>query len=177
MSKAVPTGWQLLLGTFVLTVLIHLLHESAHALTAIGFGVSGVMSSNTVGYTSQMSLSAVLAATAAGPALMMLFALAAAFSKWRWAPTVLFIVFFQRAMAAIISAISAPNDEARLSLLLGLGPWAIFALTVGVTGLLFLRRYRAETLGWKWFGISYVGFSLGLALVVLGDGILFRIRF
>ena len=177
MSETQPFGWRLLLGTFVLTVVIHLLHEGAHALTAIGFGVNGVISTNTVGYTSEMSRAAVLCATAAGPVLMVLFAIGAAASRWRWAPSVLFIVFFQRAMAAIISAIAAPNDEARLGLLLGIGPWAIFAVTVGVTGLLFVRRYRQDGFNWKWVGISYVGFSLGSALMVMGDGILFRIRF
>ena len=80
-------------------------------------------------------------------------------------------------MAALISALLAENDEARLGMLLGVGPWVFFALTVGLTGYLFIRRYRQDGLGWKWIGLSYAGFSLGITLVVLGDGILFRIRF
>ena len=176
-KKDAPSPWLLLAASFALTVIIHLLHESVHALTAIGFGVSGVMSSNTVSYTSDMSHAAQISATAAGPALMVVFALAAAASQWRWAPSILFIVFAQRSMAALISALLAENDEARLGMLLGVGPLVFFALTVGLTGYLFIRRYRQDGLGWKWIGLSYAGFSLGITLVVLGDGILFRIRF
>ncbi|MBV7258069.1 hypothetical protein [Erythrobacter crassostreae] len=124
-----------------------------------------------------MSDAAVIGATAAGPALMVLFAIAAALSRWRWAPSVIFIVFAQRAMAALISAISAPNDEARLSIMLGFGPWALFAFTVGLTGYLFIRRYRRDALGWKWIAISYAAFSLAITLVVFGDGRLFQLRF
>lgn len=172
-----PRGWRLVGGTFLLAILIHLLHEAAHMLVAMSYGVSGVMSTNTVRYTSEMSEAAVIASTAAGPALMVVFALAAALSRWRWAPSVLFIVFAQRAMAALFSALFHLNDEARLSALLGLPVGTLFAVTVGVTGLLFVLRYRRERLGWKWVALSYAGFSLALAIVVLGDGIVFRYRF
>ena len=176
-QDALPRGWKLLGGTFALTVLIHLLHELAHMLVARGFGVSGVMSSNTVRYTSEMSEAAKIAATAAGPGLMVIFAIAAFLSRWRWAPTVIFIVFAQRAMAAFFSAFFNLNDEAQVSVLLGLRVGTLFALTVGVSGLLFVLRYRRDRPGWKWVGVSFVGFNLGIALVVLGDGTLFRYRF
>ena len=65
-----PRGWRLVGGTFLLAILIHLLHEAVHMLVAKSYGVSGVMSTNTVRYTSEMSEAAIIASTAAGPALM-----------------------------------------------------------------------------------------------------------
>lgn len=172
-----PRGLPLLIGTFALGIVIHLLHEAAHALSAMAFGVSGTMGTNTVRLTSEVGEMAAIASTAAGPGLMLIFAIAAFASRWCWAPSVLFIVFIQRAFAAIVSAIMAPNDEARLGAMLGVGPWAVFVLAVGLTGFLFIRRYRAERLGWKWLAISYVGFSLAITLVVFGDDVLPRIAF
>lgn len=172
-----PRGLWLLLGTIVLTMAIHWLHEAAHMLTAIGFGSSGTMGTNTVRYATKMTQAQVNWTTAAGPGLMVVFGALAAFSKWRWAPSVLIIVFLQRAMAAGISAIGEPNDEARLSLALGLGKWSVFALTVGITGALFVWRWRKDELGWKWLGISWLGLTLGIAAMVLLNGVVPKIVF
>lgn len=172
-----PSGWTLLAGTTLLAAVIHLLHEASHMLAAIALGASGTMGTNTVRYTTEMSDTASLITNAAGPGLMLVFAGIAFVSHWRWAPSVLFIVFFQRAMAAVISALAAPNDEARMGVLLEVGPWAIFALTVGLTGLLFLLRARSDKLGWKWIGISWVGFNIAITAMVFGDGVLPRIAF
>ena len=176
MSNA-PRGFTLLLGTIALAMAIHWLHEAAHMLTAIGFGASGTMGTNTVRYAPGMTQTQVNWTTAAGPALMVLFGAFAAFSKWRWAPTVLIVVFLQRAMAAGISAIADPNDEARLSLALGLGKWSLFAVTVGITGALFLWRWRKDQLGWKWLGISWLGVTLGIMVMVLLNGVVPKIVF
>ncbi|MEM6475647.1 MAG: hypothetical protein AAF687_05715 [Pseudomonadota bacterium] len=167
----------LCLGSIVLAMASHWLHEAAHALMAIAFGVSGTMGTNTVRYTVEMSEIAVIFATAAGPALTVLLAVIAAFSNWRWAPTIIFAAFIQRGMAAGITLIGAPNDEARLSLLLGLGKWSVFAVTVGVTAALFVWRWRKDQLGWRWLAISWFGISLGIGAMVGLDGVLPEIVF
>ncbi|NQX95595.1 MAG: hypothetical protein HRT64_11880 [Erythrobacter sp.] len=172
-----PGSIALFVSSVALAMAIHWLHEAAHMLTAISFGVSGVMGTNTVSYATEMTETQVIWTTAAGPGLMVVFALLAAASRWRWAPTVLFVVFLQRAMAAGISAISLPNDEARLSLLLGLGTWSVFALTVGITAALFIWRWRKDGLGWVWLGISWFGVSIGIAAMVALNGVLPKIVF
>ncbi|MBV7258068.1 hypothetical protein [Erythrobacter crassostreae] len=40
-----PSGLRLFAGTTALAIVIHLLHEAAHMLAAMAYGVSGVMSS------------------------------------------------------------------------------------------------------------------------------------
>lgn len=165
------------MGTIALGFVIHILHEAAHALTAVVFGVSGLMRPNTVSYGPEMTPEIAIWTTAAGPALMLLFALIAARLDWRWSASVIFITFAQRAMAAVISMITSPNDEARLGEMLGVGPWPFFSLSVSLTFALFVYRYRRDGLDWKWVAISYAGFSIALATVVLGNKALFHISF
>ena len=168
-------------GVFLMTILIgivmHLIHEASHMLGAMAFGVGGSMGTNTVNYDDGMSDTARLWASIAGPGSMLLIALAARLMQWRWTAIILYVVFIQRAIAGLVTWLSGPNDEARIGEMLGLGQWPVFALTIGVSGLLFAAQYGQERLGWKFLVAGFLGMSIALPIVVFADPVLPRIHF
>ncbi len=159
-----------------LTVGMHLLHELSHALTAVVFGEHGSMGTNTVRYYNGIGTTALIWVTAAGPIVTVLLALLAFNWRSKLGTSVLFIAFAQRAMAAGMS-LNHANDEARLSQLLGLGYWTLFAVTVTLTATLFIIRFRERKLGWKWLVVNWLAFSIGITLMVFADNVLPRWQF
>jgi hypothetical protein len=100
-----------------------------------------------------------------------------AFGAWlaiarrvRFGYELIFTAFMQRALAMGMSAIFIPNDEARVSLYLGL-PWWVLPL-VFVAPLLALTIWasRALRFGWLVNFLCYVTVSLAFTLVVFADG-------
>lgn len=177
MAQTTPRGWTLLLGTVLIGIAMHAIHEVAHVLAAMAFGVEGSLGLNTVRFSGDLSDTASLWTNFAGPAITLAMALAAVMTRWRWAASAAFIAFYQRALAAVMTAIAAPNDEARIGELLGLGAWPVFAVTIGAGLALLIWQVRRERPGWAWLGLSYVGASLAIAIMVFGDLFAPRIAF
>ena len=90
-----------------------------------------------------------------------------------WLYSFLFLAFWTRILAMIISLLSNPNDEARASLLLGLPMWIM--PTISVMFLLILTYFGDRSLrpGWKGNVIAYVMASLMTTAVVFSDQVLF----
>jgi hypothetical protein len=113
-----------------------------------------------------------LAIDLAGPAVTIGIAVIAWFAARRGAltiaPIVLFVALAMRLIAAVAS-LAAPNDEARASIILGLGKWTLFAIVISILLALFVSVYRRVGLGGRWLVGAYVGASLGFAAVVFGE--------
>lgn len=86
----------------------------------------------------------------------------------------LFICFFMRLFAAIISFIN-PNDEARISTAFGLGK---FTLPAVVTLLLFLLVYKvSKTYGFRLkFNLVNVGLALLFSIMIIMADMYFKVR-
>jgi len=172
-----PTGWKLFAGTLALCLAMHFVHELAHMAAAIGFGVGGTLGTNTVRFAAALSSTQTLWINLAGPAITLAIPAAAILAKWRWAASAAFIAFYQRALAAIITLIAAPNDEARIGDALGVGPWPVFAGTVGLGLAMLVWQARRDRCGMAWLGIVYVASSVGVAIMVFADAAVPRIVF
>lgn len=85
----------------------------------------------------------------------------------------LFAALMMRGVAMAVS-LNNPNDEARISEWLGLGPWTLHILVVGI--LLGFTVKGGSYLKWKWqsYILAYLAISLGLAAVVMGEAFIPR---
>ncbi len=161
----------------IASVLTFVVHEAAHWIAGLALG-----------HDMEMSLNGVVAApgaavpardefviTAAGPVMTALQALLAfAWIRSRGALLAypfLFTAWFMRFAAAFVSLFH-PNDEARLSLQLGWGPWLLPIATVLALLLLTWIGARRLRLGWTTNTASYVLCSLLYAAIVFGDAAL-----
>ena len=82
--------------------------------------------------------------------------------------TFVFAALMMRILATAVS-IGNPNDEARISNVLGLGMWTLPALVVAILlWMMVLAARRSET-GPKWFVVSWIGASIGFTGVVFGE--------
>ena len=109
---------------------------------------------------------------AAGPAFTLLQAMVAfALIRGRallLAYPVLFVACFMR-MAATFVSLFNPNDEARMSVLLGWNMWVLPLLVVLSLLVLTLAASRSLRIGWKANAVSYLICSAIVALIVLAD--------
>jgi len=86
----------------------------------------------------------------------------------------LFLQFYMRAVALAISVVSQPNDEARISLELGLPLWLLPGIVVALLLALTVIGSRTVKAGWAGNVIAYVMASLlSAAIVFLDPGPLF----
>jgi len=81
----------------------------------------------------------------------------------------LFLQFYMRAVALGISVVSQPNDEARLSLELGLPLWLLPGIAVTLLLALTVIGSRTVRAGWTGNIIAYVMASLLSAAIVFLD--------
>jgi hypothetical protein len=81
----------------------------------------------------------------------------------------LFLQFYMRAVALGISVVSQPNDEARISLELGLPLWALPVIAVTMLLALTVIGSRTVRAGWTGNMLAYVMASLVTAAVVFLD--------
>ena len=160
--------------TFVIVIVMNVVHEAGHALAAKMLGYDALASINHVKLVPSVARSAAdrLAIDLAGPAVTLGIAFMAWFAARRGAlsiaPVILFVALAMRLIAAVAS-LATPNDEARASLALGLGKWTLFAIVIAVLLGLFVSAFRRARLGGRWLLGAYVGASLGFATVVFGE--------
>ena len=180
-----PSSWKLndyglLAATFVPAAMFTWgIHELAHWGMGIGLGYEMWVTFNQAGPTEggYDSDAHRMAVSMAGPVITWIQAGAAFWLLRRylklWIYPFLFLTFWTRALAMGVSLIANPNDEARVSLLLGLPLWAL--PLVSVIPLLALTYLGSKTLkvGWKGNLVAYFAASLVTMAIVFSDQILF----
>ena len=153
-----------------------LLHEFAHWQMGEALGYDMWMSLNGGGlegggaYDSALDRSLV---DAAGPLITYILAIAA-LALIRTTGSLLlypflFLQFYMRAVALGISLMSKPNDEARISLELGLPLWLLPGIAVTLLLALTVIGSRTVKAGWTGNVIAYVMASLLSAAIVFLD--------
>lgn len=161
-----------LIGLLVVVV-INLVHEAGHGLAGKAMGYDVVVRTNhaTIASGRFDSVTDGLTMSAAGPLLTIAIAVAAWWAARRGsvlAAGIVLAALVSRFIAAVVS-LNYPNDEARISIALGLGKWTLFGAVILLLGLLAASALRGKRLGWRWYLGAYIGASLGTALVVLGE--------
>lgn len=173
-------GWaELFLVTLAAVVVMNLLHEAGHLLAIKALGYEAVARINSVSLAGDTAayrtVSDRMLADAAGPLVTIVIALVAwaqgMRGRWTYAPTIVGVAFAMRLIAAAVS-FGQPNDEARISMALGLGPWVVFAVVLVLLGAMFVTLFRRRGLGWRWALVSYLAASIGFAAIVFGEGAL-----
>lgn len=168
-SAVLPTG----LVAFVVVIVLNLVHEAGHGLAGKAMGYDVIVRTNhaTIASGKFNSVADSLIMSAAGPLVTIAIALVALLFARRGsvlAAGIVLAALVSRLIAAVVS-LNYPNDEARISLALGLGKWTLFAGVILLLGLLTASALRGKRLGWRWYLGAYIGASLGTALVVLGE--------
>ncbi|KQQ88613.1 hypothetical protein [Massilia sp. Leaf139] len=158
---------------FVVAFLIsYLVHESAHWLMGAAFGIDMEFRLNAVRYLSPMPDWQRALADAAGPLLTIAQGVIAYVLVERRASVkafaFLYVAAFMRLAAAVVSVIH-PNDEARLSLYLGLGKWTLPILVVLGLGALVWKASPRLQLTWKDQLLCYLVASLAVSAIVGAD--------
>ena len=154
-------------------------HEGAHWLMGTTLGYDMWITFNNAGPVRGAYDTTVHRALVgmAGPAATWLQAIAALLLIRRlralWTYSFLFLALWMRFLAFCISYISNPNDEASVSLLLGLPMWVLPAVSVALLATLTYMGRRSLMVGWKGNVLSYVMASLVSAVVVFSDRLLF----
>ncbi|WOI53183.1 hypothetical protein [Parvularcula sp. LCG005] len=149
-------------------------HEYAHYLTAEALGYDAWMKINSVGLQSGSFASEADAnlQSMAGPAFTYLQAFIATILILLTRSVLLypfvFLALFMRAVAFAIS-FGMPNDEARVSLSLGLPFWVLPAIACAILLGMVVMASRRLGLGWKVQGLSYLLASAVTAAFVFGE--------
>ena len=167
-------SWSFYATLLVAAVLTFLLHEAAHWLGGLALGYDMVMSLNGASPRSGGFLSErdAFVVSGAGPLLTVAQGLVAfVLVKSRAvlsAYPFLFVAWFMRLAAAFVSTMH-PNDEARMSLVLGWGFWTLPGLVVGALLALTRLASRHLGLGWRTNVASYLLCSVVFAAIVFFD--------
>jgi hypothetical protein len=150
----------------------YLVHEAAHWLTAMGLGIDAKFGLNAVRYLSPTAPWQRALADAAGPAVTIAQAVLAYVLLGRSGSVKVFafvyVAAFMRFTAALVSVLN-PNDEARISLLLGLGKWTLPVLVAGGLILLAASASKRLQLSWKDQALCYVVASIAVSVIVALD--------
>ncbi|MEM7049094.1 MAG: hypothetical protein AAF604_05520 [Acidobacteriota bacterium] len=157
---------------FVVGLATFVVHELAHWITGVALGYDMVATLNSVWSTETVAPSDQLLVTASGPLLTILqgvigYRLVANRGS-RFGFALLYMAFFMRLVAAGISTFN-PNDEARLSLELGLGTWTLPLLVVGFLLALTVVASRRLELGFRDLLFCFVTASLAVSTIVGAD--------
>ncbi|WP_396592796.1 hypothetical protein [Brevundimonas sp. R86498] len=165
--RTIGLGLAIIVATFVV-------HEAAHGLMALGLGYDVFIRINSAGlasgsYSSDLHRDLV---DAAGPAMTLLqglFGLSLVTQGARTAgfATVL-AAFLMRLLAAGITVMN-PNDEGRLGLSWGLGPWPVHAAVVGVLLILTVLAVRRARPSIGTVVTLFLVMQVGIAAVVMGE--------
>ena len=151
-------------------------HELAHWLMGEALGYDMWMSLNGGGLVGEGSYDGALDRSlvdAAGPLITYILAIGAFALIWTTGSLLLypflFLQFYMRAVALGISVVSQPNDEARISLGLGLPLWLLPGIAVMFLLALTVIGSRKVRAGWTGNIIAYVMASLLSAAIVFLD--------
>lgn len=153
----------------------NLVHESAHWLTGAALGFDMRFGLNAVSYLSPTQPWQRALADIAGPAITIAQGVLAYILVMRHASlkiyAFLYAAFFMRLVAGLVSVMH-PNDEAQVSMFLGLGKWTLPVLVaVGLLVLVFTASRRLQ-LNWKDQLASYAVASIAVSAIVGLDRIM-----
>jgi len=164
-------------GVFaVAAVAAYLVHEAAHWLVGAALGYPVSYGINSVIPGTPMTANDHILMSAAGPAVTVLIGLAAFVMVMRrqslTAYAVLYFALFMRIVAAGVSVFNL-NDEARISDMLGWGPWALPSAVIIVLLIPTVIASRHLRLSWTVNVLAYVVSSL-VATAVVGLDMIHR---
>ncbi len=150
----------------------YMVHESAHWLAATGLGIDARFGLNAVRYLSPTAPWQHALIDGAGPALtiaqaVLAFVLVGRSGSFK-AFAFLYVAAFMRFAAGVVSLLY-PNDEARISMMLGLGKWTLPVLVAGGLILLAAKGSKRLGLGWKDQLLCYLAASLATSVIVAVD--------
>jgi hypothetical protein len=155
------------------------IHEAAHYFMGRALGYDMWISFNQVGlvagdYDSLLHRNLV---SVAGPVIT---AIQAVLAWWfirrsdaLWAYSLVFLTVWTRALAMFISLTGDANDEARISLSLGLPLWVLPSISVAFMLVFTVLASRSLRVGWKGNLVAYFGASIVTTLIVFSDQFLF----
>ena len=165
--RRVGARYYLLLLAIVLVT--HLIHEGAHWLAGVALGHEMTFNLNSAGPTMPVTMRDHLIISAAGPVVTLIQGVVAFLMVRARASMAaygfLFFAALMRVSAAGISLFN-PNDEARISLELGLGQWTLPIVVSAVLIVLTVVASRALRLGWKTNALTYFVCTIGLSAMV-----------
>lgn len=163
-------GWFALIA-----VATYLIHEAAHWLVGAALGYPVSYGINSVVPGAPMTETHHLLMSAAGPAVTIIGALIAFVVAMRResliAYAVLYFALFMRVIAAGVSVFNL-NDEARISDMMGWGPWTLPAVVIVILLIPTVIASRRLRLSWKVNVLAYVVSSIVAAAVVGLDMVL-----
>lgn len=164
-----PVGTGYYVWFALLAVVAYLIHEAAHWIVGAALGYPVSYGINSVISASPMTAGDHMLMSAAGPAVTVVTALIAFYFVMRQESligyAVLYFALFMRVIAAGVSVLNL-NDEARISDMLGFGPWLLPGLVVLVLLIPTVIASRHLRLSWKVNALAYVVSSLVAAAVV-----------
>lgn len=167
-------NWRHIPLFIVVTIVTYLVHEGAHWLAGEMLGYDMWVNVNSAGlasgeYRSEWHQQLV---SAAGPLMTLTQAVTAFVFVRKFKAISAFAILFAALMmrfVAMLVSLNNPNDEARVSEWLGLGPWTLHILIVAILLGLTLKGGAYLKLGWWSYALAYLAVSLGLAAVVMGE--------
>lgn len=167
-----PLDRRFYLALVLVGPITYLIHEGAHWIVGRALGLDVSFSLNGVTPRSGATEAQMLALSAAGPAITYAQALLAYLAVRREANSVAFAFLlwaaFMRVVATGISVV-LPNDEARVSLVLGAGYWTLPIITSGTLCYLAWAGSRMFDARARDYVTSYLVLSAVTAGIVFGD--------
>jgi hypothetical protein len=153
----------------LIAIATYVVHEAAHWIVGAALGYPVSYGINSVIPGTPMTVGDHLMMSAAGPAVTVVTAMIAFYFVMRReslsAYAVLYFALFMRVIAAGVSVFNL-NDEARISDMLGFGPWLLPGLVIGALLVPTIIASRHLRLSWKINALAYVVSSLVAAAVV-----------
>ncbi|WP_288380131.1 hypothetical protein [uncultured Massilia sp.] len=161
-----PSFFPWLILVFFIT---NLVHEGCHWLMGAALGFEMRFGLNTVSYLSPSEPWQRVLADIAGPIVTIAQGLSAYIVVMRGASSKIFAflyaAFFMRLVAGLVSVMH-PNDEARVSMFLGIGKWTLPILVAAGLLVLAVRASRRLKLNWKDQLACYVVASVTVSVIV-----------
>ena len=165
-------AWSFYAVLFAVGIGTFFIHELAHWLTGVALGHDMIASPHHVRATDPMSVRDQCLVSAAGPLITIAQGIVGYWLVSRRSSrlgfALLYMAFFMRLIANAVSVFN-PNDEARISLLLGIGTWTLpLVVVAGLFVLLFAASRRLKLRFLDQF-FCYLVASVVVTLIVAVD--------